>query len=105
MCVPSRFAVDLKAAHGLIPADQVLDGSRENVVDTWFAIRGGRAFVKGVVRRGVPGLHTFFKRPALFPVIENLLFKIRQAHFVGYRLEHLANVTQGFCAFVPSWFS
>jgi hypothetical protein len=26
------------------------------------------------------------------PVSENLLFEIRQLHFVGYRLEHLINV-------------
>jgi hypothetical protein len=33
----------------------------------------------------------------LLPVGENLLFEIRQAHFVGYRFEHPANLAWPLC--------
>ena len=92
--VPAGFAMNLESAHGLIAADQIFDRPGENVVDAGFAVRGRRAFVERVVGRILAGFDAFLEDSVLFPVVENLLFEIRQAHFVGYRLEHPANVAR-----------
>src|SRR2546426_11121040 len=86
--------MDLIAAHCLIAANEILDRSSKNVMDTRFSVGSWRPFVKGVVRRVLPALNALFKDSVLLPVSENLLFEIRQAHFVGYRLEHLGNVAR-----------
>ena len=92
--VPTRFAMDLEAAHGPVAADEILDGPRENVMDAGFAVRGRRAFVERVVGGALPGFDALFEYAVLLPVLENFLFEIGQAHFVGYLLEHLTNVTR-----------
>jgi hypothetical protein len=92
MGVPARFAMNLKAPHGLVSADEILNRSSENVVDTGFTVRRRRTFVEGVIRGILARFDAFFKDSLLFPVGENLFLEIRQTHFVGYRFEHPANV-------------
>src|SRR5437870_11999589 len=86
--------MDLIAAHCLIAANEILDRSSKNVMDTRFSVGSWRPFVKGVVRRVLPALNALFKDSVRLPVRENLLFAIRKAHFVGYRLDHLGNVAR-----------
>ena len=45
------------------------------------------------VRRTVSSFDAFFEKIIFLPVIEDLLFEVRQAHFVRDLLEHLSNIT------------
>src|SRR5262249_54385152 len=92
--VPARLAVDLESAHRAIAADWVFGRSRENMVNAGLSFWCVWGVVERIVGRILAGFYAFLEDPIVFPVGENLLFEIRQAHFVGYRLEHPANVAR-----------
>src|SRR6185312_1427662 len=59
VCVPTRSALTVKAAHRLIAGEQVLEGARQHVVDAGAAVRRGRPFVEYELRSAL----TLTQRP------------------------------------------
>src|SRR5262245_56699961 len=94
MSVPAGFAMDLKATHGPVTADEVFDGAGKHVMNAGFAVGRGRTFVKRKVRSALSRFDTFFAEVVLSPVLQDVFFKVREAHLVRYLLEHPDNVTR-----------
>ena len=71
--IPSGLALDLKALHGLVPREDILDGTRHDVVYTRHPIGRWRAFVENIALPTFAIGHTFLENSVLLPVVEDFL--------------------------------
>jgi len=77
MGIPTRLAGHLVALHGLVPAHQILQCARNNMVNARHAIGAGRPFIKHKRLRPIAQLHTLFKTTVSFPLCQHLLLNGR----------------------------
>jgi hypothetical protein len=78
MCVPSGFPLYIKTLHGLVAAENILDGPGHDVMDSGYAVGRWRPFVKDE-RRMVP---TLFKA-----LVENSILLPISKDFFAYGCE------------------
>jgi hypothetical protein len=81
--VPAGFALHAVALHRLVPAEQVLDRPRHDVVDAGASVGSGRAFVKGKRRRPFALGEALFEKVFLFPALQDTLFEGGQVETLG----------------------
>src|SRR3990170_4838037 len=74
--VPSGFARHVEAAHGAVPAEQILDGPREDVVDARPSVGGRRAFEENELRLLVRLRLGLLEELLLFPEAEHFVFQV-----------------------------
>ena len=91
--VPAGLPVDPVAAHGLVPADEVLEGPADDMMNSRLAVRGRRPFIK--CKAGAPraGRNALLEHLVLPPEVQDAEFELRVIDLVGellkQRLRHL----------------
>src|SRR5689334_548465 len=86
--------MNLQSPHRPVTALEILNSPSENVVNSGLSVCGRRPFIKCEIRRAFARVHAFFKKVVLTPVVEDLFFQVREAHFVRNLLEHPLNLTR-----------
>ena len=88
MGIPASLALDVKAPHGLVAAEEVLEGARQNVVGRGLAVGCGRPFVEDEAGPARPELQRFLERALLLPGRHQLLLELWEADLLIYRIKH-----------------
>ena len=89
MGVPAGFSLDVKTLHGLVPAEEVLERPRKDVVGGWLTVGSRRPLVEHKARPAFTQLQRFLERALGFPALHELDLQLRKAHPLIYLLEHL----------------
>ena len=90
--VPSRLPMHLISAHGLVPAERILQRPRHHMVNSRFAVCRGRAFVKCIERFSLAGGNASVEDIILFPEFQNFFFDCRVLNFVCEFFKHVITV-------------
>ena len=85
MRVPAAFALDAEAFHGVIAAEDILDGPRHDVMDAGGAIGRRRTFIKGIGRSALALGDALFENALGLPPGENLLLQGRMVESFDLR--------------------
>ena len=88
MRVPTGFAFAKVAAHCSVAWKEILDRPRQAVARVGHSIRGRRAFKEDKAWRGFAPRERLLVDLLVFPVFENINFKIRKANVLRYVLKH-----------------
>jgi len=92
--VPASFAFDVKSPHRLIAADDVLEDTREHMMNAGSGVCGRRPFEKpkrlGIFAKG----QTFFENSAILPEPQDSFFDLRQ-RFGSHRISILRQFEAG----------
>ncbi len=78
--VPAALARHVVAAHGPVARKDVLEGPRQDVVDSGAAVRRGRPLIKHIARPVSSLLHRLLEDVCLFPECQNIFFHLRQVY-------------------------
>ena len=101
--VPPRLTLDVEALHGLVPAEEVLEGPSQDVVSTRLAIGGRGAFVEDEARLALADVERLAEGVLLLPGRLHLalerrkvdaLVNFRERHRRSYFLGHLISQTR-----------
>ena len=76
--VPTGFALYLVALHGFVTAEDVLNGTRHDVVDARHSVGRGGAFIKHKRRTPFTFRHTAGENPVLVPLLQHFLVDVRK---------------------------
>ncbi len=71
VAVPASLALDVVAAHRLVPREDVLEHSTQDVVRAGRSVRGRRALVEGPLRSALPAADRLGEHVALAPALEH----------------------------------
>ena len=89
--IPTGLTHHLKSLHGLVTAENILDGASHYVVNTRHTVGRGGTLVEYKRRTTFAGFQTLMKKILLIPLIQNLLVDFREVEMriFGEFLAHI----------------